>query len=84
MRRYLVTTFRTPDFKTAVVEAHYAFLRELRVEGKLQIAGPFTDQSGGAYLLKAQNLEDAKEIAYRNPVHITGSSIVTVYEWNAE
>jgi len=56
----------------------------LRVEGKLEIAGPFTDQSGGAYLLKAQNLEEAKEIAYRDPVHTTGASIVTVYEWNAE
>ncbi len=84
MYRYLVTTFRTPQFQTSVIEEHYAFLDRLRQHGKLELAGPFTDKSGGAYLIKAASLEEAKALAFSNPVHTTQSSLVTVYEWNAK
>lgn len=84
MFRYLVTTFRTSQFKTSVIEDHYAFLDSLRQQGILELAGPFTDKSGGAYLIRAANLEEAKTLAYSDPVHTTNSSIVTVYEWNAK
>ncbi|UFS63354.1 YciI family protein [Sulfurimonas sp. HSL-3221] len=84
MFRYLITTFRTPQFDPSVIEAHYAFLDDLRQRGKLELAGPFTDKSGGAYLIKADNLEEAEAIAFSDPVHTSKSSIVTVYEWNAK
>ena len=84
MYRYLVTTFRTPKFQTSVIDAHYAFLDRLRQNGKLEMAGPFTDKSGGAYLIKAASLEEAQSLAFSDPVHTTSSSIVTVYEWNAK
>ncbi|MDR5858381.1 hypothetical protein FZZ93_00220 [Halomonas eurihalina] len=84
MLRYLVTTFRTPQFDPSVIEAHYAFLDDLREKGQLELAGPFTDKSGGAYLIRAADLEEAKAIAFSDPVHISKSSIVTVYEWNAK
>lgn len=81
---YLVTTFRTPRFDPAIIDAHYAFLDDLRQQGKLGLAGPFTDKSGGAYLIKATNREEAEALAFSDPVHTSGSSIVTVYEWNAK
>ncbi len=84
MFRYLVTTFRTPQFQPSVIDAHYAFLDRLRAEGRLELAGPFTDKSGGAYLIRAANLEEAKALAFSDPVHTSQSSIVTVYEWNAK
>ncbi len=84
MFRYLVTTFRTPQFDPSVIEAHYAFLDGLKKRGKLELAGPFTDKSGGAYLIKAGSLEEAKNIAFNDPVHTSKSSIVNVYEWNAK
>ncbi|MEJ2361757.1 MAG: YciI family protein [Gammaproteobacteria bacterium] len=84
MLRYLVTTFRTPRFDPAVIDAHYAFLDDLRQQGKLELAGPFTDKSGGAYLIRAANMEEAKALAFKDPVHTTKSSIVTVYEWDAK
>lgn len=83
MIRYLVTAFRTPQFQTSVIDEHYAFLDHLRQQGMLELAGPFTDKSGGAYLIKAENLEEARALAFSDPVHTTNSSIVTVYEWNA-
>ncbi|WP_345973262.1 YciI family protein [Sulfurimonas diazotrophicus] len=84
MYRYLITTFRTPQFDPSVIDAHYAFLDDLRQRGKLELAGPFTDKSGGAYLIKADSLEEAEAIAFSDPVHTSKSSIVTVYEWNAK
>ncbi len=84
MIRYLVTTFRTPQFDPSVIEAHYVFLDGLRQRGKLELAGPFTDKSGGAYLIKAANMEEAKTIAFSDPVHTSNSSVVTVYEWDAK
>ncbi len=84
MYRYLVMTIRTPEFQASVIDAHYAFLDQLRQQGKLELSGPFTDKSGGAYLIKAANLEEAKALAFSDPVHITHSSAVTVYEWNVK
>ncbi len=84
MFRYLVTTFRTPQFQASVIDAHYAFLDRLRQQGRLELAGPFTDKTGGAYVIKAGDLEEAKALAFSDPVHTTGSSLVTVYEWNAK
>jgi uncharacterized protein YciI len=84
MFRYLITAFRTPRFDPSIIDAHYAFLDDLRMQGRLELAGPFADKSGGAYLIRAANLEEAKAIAFSDPVHTSRSSIVTVYEWNAK
>lgn len=84
MLRYLVTTFRTPQFQTSVIDDHYAFLDRLRQQGKLELAGPFTDKSGGAYVIRADSLEEARSLAFSDPVHTTKSSVVSVYEWNAK
>ena len=84
MFRYLVMTVRTPQFQPSVIDAHYAFLERLRQQGQLELAGPFTDKSGGAYLIKAASLDEAQTLAFSDPVHTSGSSVVTVYEWNAQ
>ncbi len=81
---YLITTFRTPQFNTGVIPAHLAYLERLKQQRKLELAGPFTDKSGGAYVIRAENLEEAKTIAFRDPLHTTKSSDITVHEWNAK
>lgn len=83
MPRYLVMTLRTPRFQTSAIEPHYAFLERLRQQGRLEMAGPFGDKSGGAYVLRADDLDQARELAFTDPLHTSGSSLVTVYEWNA-
>lgn len=75
---------RTPQFQLSVIEAHQAFLEHLRQSGNLEMSGPFTDKTGGAYLIRAANFEEAKSLAFTDPVHTTKSSVVTVYEWNAK
>ena len=73
---------RTPQFDPTVIPAHYAHLDALKAGGKLEAFGPFTDKSGGAYLVRAGSLQDAQAMAFADPVHRTGSSRVTVREWN--
>jgi uncharacterized protein YciI len=54
MARYLVMVMRTPQFQLSAVEPHQAFLETLRKKGQLEMAGPFTDKTGGAYLMVAE------------------------------
>jgi len=83
MHKYLVVTQRTAQFQEAIIGKHIEYLDELRAQGKLEMSGPFTDMSGGAYILKVESLDAAKAIAAADPIQTTGSSKGTVYEWRA-
>ena len=76
-------TLRRPQFDPAVIAPHYAHLDQLRARGALELYGPFADRSGGAYLLRAESLEQAQAMAFADPLHTTGASDVSVREWNA-
>ena len=81
MKRYLVLTLRRPQFDPALIAPHYAHLDRLRVAGALELFGPFGDRSGGAYVLRAGSLEQAREMAFADPLHTSGASEVSVREW---
>jgi uncharacterized protein YciI len=66
-----------------MLDDHYAFLGDLRADGVLELAGPFSDGSGGAYLLNAPSLDEAWLIASRDPIHQKGAAEITVLEWHA-
>ena len=83
MKRYLVLTLRRPRIDPAVLAPHYAHLAQLRERGQLELAGPSTDASGGAYLIRASDLDAACAVANADPLHVTGASEVRVYEWDA-
>lgn len=82
-KRYLVLAMRRPDFDPAIGPPHRAFLDDLRARGQLELAGGFADASGGAYVVLADSLDAANEIAHGDPLHVTGASTLTVWEWNA-
>ena len=81
--KYLVMTIRGQHFDPNAVPAHYEFLDRLRAEGALEQAGPFTDRTGGAYVLAAENLDDARRLAEQDPLLVRKCSTVTVHEWDA-
>ena len=83
MNRYLVLVMRRPQCDPAVVPLHKQFLAELRERGRNEMAGPFADKSGGAYLLLAETLEEALAIAQSDPAHTSGGWDITLYEWLA-
>jgi len=72
------------NFQINVIDDHYRFLDGLHVKGILELAGPFADKSGGAYLLRADSFDEAQRIAMQDPVYTSKSSTITVYEWNAK
>lgn len=83
MTRYLVMAMRRPSFDDAVIAPHLAFLEELRAMGQLEMTGGFSDRSGGAYVLvNVASLDEARAVAARDPLALTGTSDLTVYEWN--
>lgn len=82
MKRYLVMAMRKPEFNDAVVIPHLEFLDALRVAGQLEMTGGFSDKTGGAYVLQVDSLAVAQAIADSDPLTTTGSSLLTVYEWN--
>ncbi|MFQ6396044.1 YciI family protein [Nocardia sp. KC 131] len=79
--KYLVMAMRRPDFDSSAIEPHRDFLAGLLERGQLVESGRFTDGTGGAYVIHADSLDAAREIAFSDPVHTTGSSELTVYEW---
>ncbi len=81
MARFLIITTRTPRFNPDDVQAHYIHLDRLRAEGRLELSGPFTDATGGAYLIHADSLAAAEAIAAADPLIASGSSVATVKEW---
>jgi uncharacterized protein YciI len=80
--RYLVIAMRKPGFSDEVIAPHLAFLDALRAEDKLEMTGGFSDKSGGAYVLRATSREEAQALVAADPLATSGSSLVTVYEWN--
>ncbi|WP_280440970.1 YciI family protein [Nocardia brasiliensis] len=79
MKKFLVLAIRTPRFDPAVIAPHKQFLKDLGAQ--LVESAKFGDGTGGAYFVHAENLDAAKALAFADPVHTTGSSDVTVYEW---
>lgn len=49
------------------VKQHIAYLRDLAIEGKLVLCGPFTDYNGGMVIVKAASKEEAIATAKRDP-----------------
>lgn len=78
---YLVLLKRRPVVDPAAIEAHRAFLEALRAQGVLERSGPFTDKSGGAYLVHADDLAAAQAIVARDPAHTSGGWDITIHEW---
>jgi uncharacterized protein YciI len=84
MIKYLVMTIRKPSFQQSAIEPHYAFLDKLKKENTLEQFGPFTDRSGGAYIIHAKDKEEAPSIVSGDPVFTTNSSDIRIYEWDAK
>ncbi|MFK2903633.1 hypothetical protein ISP17_06645 [Dyella ginsengisoli] len=83
MNLFLVMLLRRPVVDPAAIEAHMVFLDALRTEGRVERSGPFADKSGGAYLLRAADLAEARALVARDPAHTSGGWDITIHEWQA-
>lgn len=60
---------------------HLAYLAELKAAGHLLLSGPDTDRTGGFVLLRADSLEQARELAERDPLVARGLDSYTLSAW---
>lgn len=52
--------------------AHLVNLEPLNRQGRVLLAGPFTDQAGSLIIIEANSLEEAKQIAQDDPYTVHG------------
>ncbi|MEM0075110.1 MAG: YciI family protein [Conexivisphaerales archaeon] len=60
---------------------HLEYLESLKRNGSLKVAGRYKDGTGGLYVINAENIEKAEEIARNDPYHKLRLRKYTVREW---
>ncbi len=73
MARFLVqTTFTSAEKRMAHRAEHRVYLNQLVAEGKLLMAGPFADESGGIIIFEAVDEDEVKGMMDNDPFTING------------
>ncbi len=62
--------------------AHLEYLNKLFLQGKVVMAGPFTDKRGGMVIYKADSWEEAKSLAEADPAVTEGARTLELREWS--
>ncbi len=83
MPEYLVLSNLIADREKSAPyrEAHLAYLTQLKKEGRLQMAGRFSDGTGGMYILIADSPEEAEQMAKTDPYHANKLRCFTLTGW---
>lgn len=63
------------------LDEHVAYLRDLHAAGKVLMAGPFVDGSGGMTILRTDSEREAAELAAKDPSVIQRILEPTICKW---
>jgi uncharacterized protein YciI len=55
-----------------IIKKHVQYLKDLNKQGKLVLCGPFTNYPGGMVIIKANDLNEAENIAADDPLIASG------------
>jgi uncharacterized protein YciI len=73
MARFLVqTTFSSAEKRMAHRAEHRVYLNQLVAEGKLLMAGPFADETGGIIIFEAVDQAEVESMMAADPFTING------------
>ncbi len=84
MRRYVLVVLKTgptrvedKQARAEMFQGHFANMERLAKDGKLSVAGPFTDggEWRGLFILAVDSIDEAKELVATDPVIKTGEMI---------
>jgi uncharacterized protein YciI len=64
------------------LEEHLAWIKEMHEAGKIVISGPGKDHTLGVYLIRAETLEEAAEIAEADPFTVGGNCEFELMDWD--
>lgn len=92
MRRYVLVILKTgptrvPDgeARKAMFAGHFANMDRLAKDGKLALAGPFSEDPDGwrgLFLLAVDDLEEAKRLTATDPVIANGEMVAEYHRWH--
>jgi uncharacterized protein len=82
-RYYLIFLNSVPGktLSSEVVNLHAAHLAELDKDGKLVLAGPIPERSGGLIVLRTKSLTEARAIAEEDPMVRGGYQTYELGSW---
>lgn len=63
------------------LKPHYLYWKSLRDAHKMFLAGPFTDANGGLVVLRAKNMDDARDMMAHDPAVIDKIFVGDVHAW---
>ncbi|NIH86514.1 YciI family protein [Amycolatopsis granulosa] len=73
MAWFLVQTVYDQGKYAEVRPRHREYLKKLADKGTVAVAGPFTDDTGGAYLMQAANADTLQELLDADPYIAEGA-----------
>jgi uncharacterized protein YciI len=72
---------KSRELTNEAISKHAQHLRELDVEGKLILAGPFTDDSSGMLVLRGNNKDEIRSIMEQDPLIQGGFRSYEIRTW---
>src|ERR1044071_1638859 len=66
------------------LKEHGKYMLSLYVKGSMKLAGPLTDDAGGAVLLEVSNEAEAKEIVMNDPAVKSGVFVYEMHPWKLQ
>lgn len=91
MRAYVLVILKTgpsrvPDGeqRKAVFAGHFANMERLSKEGKLVLAGPFTEDPDGwrgLFIMAVESIDEARELTATDPVIRSGEMVAEYHRW---
>ena len=91
MRQYVLVILKTGpkrvpdgDARKAMFAGHFANIQRLAKEGKLALAGPFSDDADGwrgLFVFAVSDIEEAKRLTATDPVIVNGEMVAEYHYW---
>lgn len=81
------TVAGSPDDVKANLQDHLDYQQTLEKSGQLAFAGPLSDDTGelmegnGMIIYRATSMDEARELASQDPMHIAGARTFTLRRW---
>ncbi len=91
MREYVLVILKTGPTRVADAEqrkqmfaGHFANMERLSAQGKLVLAGPFSEDPDGwrgLFVLAVEDLDEARRLTATDPVIINGEMVAEYHRW---
>ncbi len=85
MKSFVVMLRPAPNFGTPetneIIEKHFQYLKDLHSEGKVRMAGRFSDVLIGLVMIEVESKEDAWMIVNEDPAVKAKVFHAEIYEW---